>query len=491
MVYRKREQTLQPMQDAADQIAPDRTKVVMPSFGRVLRWPLTDLRAEGAAVVLFIPLLLSLAMWNGFPFIFFDTGAYVLEGLGHVFLSERSPVYSLLLQYTDAGVSLWIVALAQALIVAFTIVETLRALAPHMSLGRAAGIGAGLVVFTGLPWFVGQIEPDCFTGVAVLSLYLLAFRREAIAGWRENVFVFISALAMAVHPSHLLLGFALGAVILGFWGLKHLQRSARWPDTKLLRPLLAATLGLLMVVAANYHLTGKVFVSRAGGVFVFARLLQDGIVIRLLDDTCPKAHYRLCAYRQTLPHTANAWLWRDTSPFLKLGRFDGTRAESDRIVVASLWRYPWMNLRAAAGDTVSQFVDFGTGDGIVPQQWILLRGFHRLLPSQVRAYLAARQQRGEIDPTDVSILDVAIGFASLAALFILLWEGIGRREWNFAILPGFILIALLVNAFICGALSNPHDRYQSRLIWLAPFALVAIAGDRARFALRGVAESGS
>jgi hypothetical protein len=31
----------------------------------------------------------------------------------------------------------------------------------------------------------------------------------------------------------------------------------------------------------------------------------------------------------------------------------------------------------------------------------------------------------------------------------------------------FVLLALLGNAFICGVLSNPHDRYQSRLVWLA------------------------
>ena len=27
--------------------------------------------------------------------------------------------------------------------------------------------------------------------------------------------------------------------------------------------------------------------------------------------------------------------------------------------------------------------------------------------------------------------------------------------------------ALMANAFVCGALSNPHDRYGSRLAWLA------------------------
>ena len=33
----------------------------------------------------------------------------------------------------------------------------------------------------------------------------------------------------------------------------------------------------------------------------------------------------------------------------------------------------------------------------------------------------------------------------------------------------------MANAFICGALSNPHDRYGARIIWLAVAALALAA----------------
>ena len=39
-------------------------------------------------------MFLSAAFWNGFPLLFYDTGAYLLEGLGHIFLVERAPVYA-------------------------------------------------------------------------------------------------------------------------------------------------------------------------------------------------------------------------------------------------------------------------------------------------------------------------------------------------------------------------------------------------------------
>ena len=43
------------------------------------------------------------------------------------------------------------------------------------------------------------------------------------------------------------------------------------------------------------------------------------------------------------------------------------------------------------------------------------------------------------------------------------------------------LVTLVGNAFICGALSNPHDRYQSRVVWIAVLAVGMVLADRGRF----------
>jgi hypothetical protein len=43
-------------------------------------------------------------------------------------------------------------------------------------------------------------------------------------------------------------------------------------------------------------------------------------------------------------------------------------------------------------------------------------------------------------------------------------------------------LAVLGNAFLCGALSGPHDRYGARIAWLATF-VISIAVVRA---IRGV-----
>lgn len=440
---------------------------------------------EAAACVLLCPVLLAVAIWNGFPVIFYDTGAYLLEGLGRVFIAERSPVYSLFLRYGGAGTSLWLIALLQSAMTAFVMVQTARAVAPKLGLWPLIGIGAGLVLLTGLPWYASQIEPDCFTALVALSVYLLAFHEASLAGVRRPIVVAIAALAIGVHMSDLLLGCGLILALAIYRGIAAIFHAQGWPCPELLRPFLCCVLGLCLVVASNFNLTGKLFVSRAGPAFVFARMLQDRIVMRLLDDTCPQSHYRLCAYKDVLPRTADQWLWGRDSPFFKMDRFTGTSAESSRIIWDSLRRYPMLQAEAALSDSVRQFAMFKTGDQIEPQEWILSHPLEQFIPGQMRRYLDARQQQGGIDFRIINWVHVPVGWLSLAGVTAGLGWALIRRRRNDAILLAFVLTALIGNAAICGTLSNPHARYQSRLLWIAPFVLVLIERNRPPFSLRG------
>ncbi|MGB8365666.1 MAG: hypothetical protein ACLQUZ_08335 [Rhizomicrobium sp.] len=460
----------------------DRALHGIPALGDLV---LTDPLAEAVACAVLCPVLLAAAIWNGFPIIFYDTGAYLLEGLGRVFLAERSPVYSLFLRYAGAGASLWLVALLQAAMTAFVMVQTARAVAPKLGLWPLLGIAAGLVLLTGLPWYVGEIEPDCFTALVILSLFLLAFHEETLVGVRRAIVIAIAVLAIGAHPSDVLLGGGLVLALLAYRGAVFLAHGTGWPRAAALRPFLCCVLGLCLVVASNFNLTGKLFVSRAGPAFVFARMLQDGIVMRLLDDTCPQSHYRLCGYKDVLPRTADQWLWGRDSPFFKMDRFTGTSAESTRIIWDSLKRYPVFQAETALADAARQFTTFRTGDQIEPQEWILSRPLAQFIPGQMRAYLGARQQEGEIDFRPINRVHVSLGWFALAGLAIAIVLALVRRRRRDAVLLVFVLVALIGNAVICGALSNPHDRYQSRLLWLVPFALVLIEAKRPHFALRG------
>jgi hypothetical protein len=149
-----------------------------------------------------------------------------------------------------------------------------------------------------------------------------------------------------------------------------------------------------------------------------------------------------------------------------------------------------MHLRAAITDSLLQFLQFKTGDGIEPQLDVLEPNFKRMIPHQVPAYLEARQQRGLIRFKVLNLIHVPVGAMTVLGLVLLLQHAGLRRAWDQASLPALVLVGLIGNAIICGTFSNPHDRYQSRVIWL-PGLVLLLAVARDRRALQPVPESGT
>jgi hypothetical protein len=438
-------------------------------------------------------MFLGIAFWNGFPIIFYDTGAYVLEGLGHVFLVERSPVYADLLFVTGGAFSLWPIVAVQALLTSYIILETARAEVPGLTLRGLVAIGAALTVLTGIGWYAGQVEPDCFTPLVILGCWLLLFRSERIGKVRTRWVAGITGLAVACHPSHLglIAGILICAAILKWLAGRHPEL----PAPRLKHALIGLVTALVLIVAGNFVLTGNLFISKSGSVFVFARLVQDGIVKRLMDETCPpngNATYKLCGYKAKLRMRADTWLWGSNSSFRELGGFPGKQQQEEdrRIILDSLQRYPFMHLRAAIYDSFLQFMIFRTGDGIEPQNQVLEPGFRRIIPGQVEDYLEARQQQGLLRFKTLNLIHVPMGAMSLLGLLLLLQHAGARRNWRSGAFPALVLLGLVGNAIICGTFSNPHDRYQSRVIWL-PTLVILLAVARDKRALQPVPESGT
>jgi hypothetical protein len=437
-------------------------------------------------------MFLAIAFWNGFPLIFYDTGAYVLEGLGHIFLVERAPVYADLLFLAGGDFSLWPIVILQAVMTGYMILEVARAEVPGLTLGGLVVIGSLLTLLTGAGWYAGQVEPDIFTSMVILGSWLLLFRTGRLGKVRTRWVAGITGLAVACHPSHL--GLIAGLLICAALLRLAARYYPRLPVPHLKHGLIGLVTALGLIVAGNFVLTGNLFISKSGSVFIFARMMQDGIVKRLMDETCPpngQADYKLCAYKNKLKTRADAWLWGN-SGFRELGGFSGVQQQEEdrRIIADSLVRYPVMHLRLAVYDSMLQFLMFKTGDGIEPQEWVLEPGFKRMIPRQVNAYLGARQQRGQLRFKTLNLVHVPVGAMSVLGLLLLLQHAGLRRNWSRATLPALVLVGLVGNAIICGTFSNPHDRYQSRVIWL-PTLVLLLAMARDRRALQPVPESGT
>ncbi|MBV9954188.1 MAG: hypothetical protein JOZ70_02960, partial [Pseudolabrys sp.] len=185
---------------------------------------------------------------------------------------------------------------------------------------------------------------------------------------------------------------------------------------------------------------------------------------------------------ERVPDSADEWLWTVRSPFYDLGGWKDYAAEERRIIADSVRLYPWEHLRAAVRSTLLQFANFTTDITTAPHEMVYtLQAFENYAPQILDRVRAARQQTGEVEVRPLNYLHVPVAVFSLLGLAVIAFAPRRARLQPQAVaLAVTILLALLLNAAICGVFSNPVNRYQSRLIWLAPLAVMIAVATRTR-----------
>ena len=179
--------------------------------------------------------------------------------------------------------------------------------------------------------------------------------------------------------------------------------------------------------------------------------------------------------RDRLPPTANDFIWHDAD-FWRLGGWTGIQDEADRIIQGCLHDFPLSYAWASLKLSFQQLAMVETGDGLTPMDFFIGHAIRTYYAREMPAYAHAEQQAG-IDFTLINDIQVPIQLACFLALFPALWWALRRRDGVSATILALVLLAIIGNAFVCGALSNPNARYQSRIDWLAVAAL-AFAGTR-------------
>lgn len=423
-----------------------------------------------------IPLLLVLpALWNGYPLLQYDTGGYLARWYEGYLVPSRSTVFGLYLHYGETS-SFWINLGIQALATLWILQLALRVFG-LFGPWRLTAISLALILTTALPWLASTLLTDIFTGLSVLALFILVVHGRQISTIEKCSLFAFAAFAAATHSATL-------AVLLGLccagWIARPFLRD-RIAVSGLLQGTLTLAAGAAMLLSANFALSGKLAWTPGGYGVAFGRMLQDGIVKRYLDDHCPRQQLKLCPYRNELPATADQFLW-GSSVFDDLGRFQGLNDEMGLIVRRSLVEYPLRQAEAAIVATAQQLVQVGTGEGT--SVWIghTYGIIERYIPSQIKSMRAAYQQHSNIDFAAINRLHVPVALASMLAVVAIFAVAIWRRRLDdLALLAATVTLALLGNAFVCGVISGPHDRYGARLAWVASFvALMALARHFAR-----------
>ena len=418
------------------------------------------------ACLVCILLLLAPALWNGFPLLQYDTGGYLARWYEGYLVPSRAVVYGLILN-ASVPLGFWPALLLQAAATVWIIALMLHA---H-GLGRRPllllGIIAVLSAITTLPWLTSILLTDIFCGLGVLGLYLLLMRNDAFNRCEKIGLIVLTAVSAATHNATLAVLIVQVAAAVLLW----LVNRRRTPAAHLGRGLVALALGAVMVLIADFAVTRQLAWTPGGFALSFGRMLQDGIVKRYLDDHCPDPKLKLCTYKDQLPNDADVWFW-GSKLFDSLGRFAGLGKEMEKIVVKSLIEYPSLQAEASAIATVKQLIEVHTGEGVVTTVWHTYGIIERYTPQLAPAMHAARQQKGEISFMAINRLQYPVALLSMMLLpliVLLAWRK--NLPADIGELAACVTLALLANAFVCGALSNPHDRYGARMIWLAIFVV--------------------
>jgi len=119
-----------------------------------------------------------------------------------------------------------------------------------------------------------------------------------------------------------------------------------------------------------------------------------------------------------------------------------------------------------------------TGEGVITEIWHTYGMMEMYTPAVLPAMRTARQQRGELHFESINAVHVPIALAGTVLLPILIVLALRRRlNADLGLLAATAALAIVMNACVCGPLSNAHDRYGARIVWIAPF-VVALASLR-------------
>lgn len=425
--------------------------------------------------------LLWPAVANRFPIVFYDTGGYLGRPFEGTLMFGRSAFYG---AFLAAGIPtrFWLDIVVQAAAAVWIIALTLRThdgpwFGARDAATRTFVVVLAFSVLTGLPWFTAQLMPDILEPLVVIALYLLAFRTSRLRRAERIGLIVLTGFGIASHMAILALACGLLVMLGALRLVLRVRDGVCVAIIPMKRPTLGASFaallcGLVFALGSNLLIGGAFGFTPGGTSFIFSRILQDGIVARYLKDTCPDPTLRLCAYKDELPPTANDWLWDDSSPLEKLGGADAFEPEARRILLDTLRLYPALHLTTALTATAEQFIRLQSGDGLTSYNFYVEYMLKEHAPSTLPAYYASVQYTTDFDFAWLNVVQYPIALLSVLGLIAQAtrsWQIGARRDTTRAL---FFLIALAGNAFICGALSNPHDRYQNRLVWIAPLSLL-------------------
>jgi hypothetical protein len=431
-------------------------------------------------------ILLCVALYNGYPLVYSDTGTYIYSGFDLFVPKDRPVAYGLFIKLFSLNYSLWFVILVQNLITAYLIFEVFKLLFKRdFRLSYILTI-VFLTFFTSIGWYSNQIMPDLFTPVFILCFFLLMFNKEYKL-FKTCLISFIMIYASITHFSHILIGALLIASIafIRIFLNKSLKNNNIFITIKRLVVVgLISASSWVIIPCLNYMVESEFSFSKGGHVFLMAHLNEKGVLKDILQENCDTKEFencKICLYKDSLPTDIDQFIWQ--GDFLeKNGGWDNSKEEFDMIIRKSLTgkKYLAENIIKSVSYGVIQLAhnDIGEGLGAYNEGSAPYGQVHWRFNNELNDYLNSKQNKWggvRLNFDKLITSQWIVLFISIIIMFCFILTPLLKKiDTINMVFLFFILISIILNSLVTAGLSAPYSRYSSRVVWLLPLAIIIL-----------------
>ncbi len=424
----------------------------------------------------------------------------------------RSVYYGLFVYACERIGTLWLLAAAQAVLASAIVYSLWRVVAPGAQTRSYLVTMAVLAAGSSLPVFTGFAMPDLFAGFSVVATLLVTLYADRFGGWGKAVLWLLLTACVNFHGSNLLTSLGLSILALGWLA----WRRAPWRVLAARGAVVLAAAIVAILASQAYAVAIKLRTGDELGrpPFLTARVLADGPGRAYLRHACAVGEkLTLCAVRNAPLADTEEILWSDDPAkgiFNSADYHARVKLEHEErgFVLHALAYDPLGEVVAAARNWGKQLVTVGYEEPLRDPAYYLSDEYWKtttLRPLLLREKPCDPEVGAcilHLPAVLMSEIDAGVALLALGWMGAVLGqEAVGSRrrphlrprpeasetgaDWRDSTLRTratviLMVLAVALNAAVCGVLSGPFARYEARVLWLIPAAALLLQAARGR-----------